>query len=666
MLTWLDGLDMPGPQERDDSVAILKNLKDSRTDDSSNRRDDHFARSPYFASDSNALTEDAHFSRDPSFASESEDSTQDSQRDGSSSSSAWAEEEVLEVREIWDHGEALYYDDFPPQRRRIPDPEKWTQVDDLISEIRLTLDAARVRYKFDGSKNFIPRSKFADIMKPQKVLELVHGLECFQDKPHEQKQQIAQDICFGSSNQRPSLKILGALVASKQVGDLARHLQSGLTDGCLPLREDDDNKFHLRCQCSNLDHTAVINDPNAVAHDREIFADWTKKFIAPYIRYQRGLGLHCHYIFENGVCLPIQSNEEVIPGQRNSGGQSENDKYGSFDEVFKVKFYDCHCRFEDTGMPNSRGYYALKKLTSHELMDFELELSSLLFSEDHNCSREHMIKVIATFEEVNPGNRQSTYFLLFDWAEGNLEHFWQSNMSLVQDKSHCLWMAEQFLGLGKALRNVHNSHRRSRLPHRVVDFKSHGGRHGNIKPASILLFRPRGVEPLLALAGFGLGSLSRSKQELDIQFPTLTYRPPEVDLPGGLGCVFLEYITWFLRGLVLDRFSDERLEKDTFGFETDTFFTLEGNEQKIAVIKPAVKRWIESLKEEEACSRYLIHMLDLIETRMIQVGEDNRISARALVRKLETLKRACQRTPSFYTENWKRYNALLFYIAQEP
>jgi hypothetical protein len=75
-------------------------------------------------------------------------------------------------------------------------------------------------------------------------------------------------------------------------------------------------------------------------------------------------------------------------------------------------------------MWNYRGYFALKKLRSHEPKNFKLELSSLLSSVDHNRSREHMIQVIATFEEVNPGDHQSTFLLLFDWAEGNLKDFW--------------------------------------------------------------------------------------------------------------------------------------------------------------------------------------------------------------------------------------------------
>jgi serine/threonine protein kinase len=107
-------------------------------------------------------------------------------------------------------------------------------------------------------------------------------------------------------------------------------------------------------------------------------------------------------------------------------------------------------------------------------------------------------------------------------------------------------MAKQFLRLNKALENIHN----------VVDSESHGGRHGDIKPSSILLVQPRGVKkPHLALTDFGLGKhrkVSRSRQDPEELGRIATYRPPEFDLHGGLvgprsnvyslGCVFLEYI----------------------------------------------------------------------------------------------------------------------------
>ncbi|CAG9990145.1 unnamed protein product [Clonostachys byssicola] len=197
-------------------------------------------------------------------------------------------------------------------------------------------------------------------------------------------------------------------------------------------------------------------------------------------------------------------------------------------------------------------------------------------------------------------------------------------------------MAEQFLGLGKALENIHNGCRRLRLPHDVVNPKRHYGRHVNIKLGNIVLFQARGVKPFLGLAGFGLGKYYTDAYRSE-GYPILfcqsrTFRSSESDLPDGLvgsksdvfslGCIFLEHITWFLRGLDLYRFAYARLEKDVQLYAENLFFKLKGNKQKTAVIRPAVKRWIGSLKEEEACSWYLIRMLDLIETEMMQVDTD--------------------------------------------
>ncbi|CAG9990147.1 unnamed protein product, partial [Clonostachys byssicola] len=59
-----------------------------------------------------------------------------------------------------------------------------------------------------------------------------------------------------------------------------------------------------------------------------------------------------------------------------------------------VKIYDCHCRLEDNGTRNSQGYYAFKKLTSHNPKLFELELSSLVVSGHHDSSRQHISKCL--------------------------------------------------------------------------------------------------------------------------------------------------------------------------------------------------------------------------------------------------------------------------------
>lgn len=314
----------------------------------------------------------------------------------------------------------------------------------------------------------------------------------------------------------------------------------------------------------------------------------------------------------------------------------------------------------------------MKKLTSPNRETFNLELSSLLFCADQDGSKRHLIQLLATFEEYNPVNKTSAFFLLFDWAYGDLVEFWRSNPQLVLDKNHCLWMAEQFHGLSEALQVVHND-RIENLKHlpKAISDQDLYGRHGDIKASNLLWFESSGLGSLrseLALADFGLGRLhtkvSRSKQDPTLLQRTATYRAPEFDLPEGLvspvsdifslGCVFLEHISWYLLGFnaAMNEFPELREELDIHAFMADTFFSVrnERNQPPEPLLKTAVKDWIQRLRDHAECTWYLRQMLDLIEFKMLEPRREDRIRALPLTKELRTLMVSCQRTPSFYLD----------------
>lgn len=120
------------------------------------------------------------------------------------------------------------------------------------------------------------------------------------------------------------------------------------------------------------------------------------------------------------------------------------------------------------------------------------------------------------------------------------------------------------------------------------------GRHGDINPGNMLWFdcgqEPDGVlRGMVKIADFGQAELNShlSKTKHGNVATTLTYRPPESDLPTPiirqeydiwcLGCVYLEFITWILGGSkLLAQFARDRLAPDYFHDkqETDTFFQM--------------------------------------------------------------------------------------------
>jgi len=179
---------------------------------------------------------------------------------------------------------------------------------------------------------------------------------------------------------------------------------------------------------------------------------------------------------------------------------------------------------------NPRRLYAMKKLKRNpkddalkHRMEFDMEVLTSIYANhraDHDDIsrygdfRKHLIPLLGTFEIRDPLSGDSTYYLLFDWADGNLKDFWKANASMVGDKTQLHWMAKQFSQLIGALDCIHNGRERLRSERTWSNLY---GRHGDIKPSNVLYFKLPDGKKLLVICDLGLGRLhrdiSRSKQD---------------------------------------------------------------------------------------------------------------------------------------------------------
>jgi serine/threonine protein kinase len=299
---------------------------------------------------------------------------------------------------------------------------------------------------------------------------------------------------------------------------------------------------------------------------------------------------------------------------------------------------------------------------------FNKELASLLSFQDRDDI--HLIKLLVTFEIKHvseQGRESSTFYLVFPWAEGDLWHFWKMHQTLDERKPLCLWMAEQCHQLAAALMFVHNEREKHLRRLEDVQENEHDlyGRHGDVKAENVLYFEK---ENILVMADFGLGRLhtkiSRSNQDPKSLEMTATYRAPEFDTSQGkisracdifsLGCVFLEFVTWFLLGWdsVSEEFPTYREEKDIYDFMSDTFFRIEGSLGNLGrpTIKPKVLEWIQALRQNSNCNQYIVDFLSLIEKRMLDPNSTTRIKSDALVRELDLYVRTCRTDSEYYNE----------------
>lgn len=245
-------------------------------------------------------------------------------------------------------------------------------------------------------------------------------------------------------------------------------------------------------------------------------------------------------------------------------------------------------------------------------MSYKNELKALELALGRTQSEKHLIKLLLTFQQ---GDRS---YLVFDWADGNLQEFWDQETINVSQFNNA-WIVRQCHGLATALKRIHGlstfqKEERKKNPNSESDDHREYGRHGDIKAANILWFKDyKGNRNHFVLADLGLtryhSHLTRSQVRYsDLDGWTDQYRAPELDLRANnisqkydiwsLGCVFLELFIWYVLGVDGIRNFEEQLDKETKGeaeapnFGEANFFYIDEdvNGKRYAVVKPAVKK----------------------------------------------------------------------------
>jgi serine/threonine protein kinase len=210
----------------------------------------------------------------------------------------------------------------------------------------------------------------------------------------------------------------------------------------------------------------------------------------------------------------------------------------------------------------------------------------------------HIVELKAAFTQ------NGSHYLLMDLATGNLRDFWRfiPDPTAVGD-GLIIWVIEQCAGLTKALVTIHSSTGSKPVY-----------RHGDIKPENILWYQKEKADAgdhkkhlgVLQIADFGgVEVIADTEPETGSDWIRYspTYRPPELDINTNvscasdiwsLGCIFLEFVTWYLSGweAAEEVFPTLRLaEGGHDGFREDTFFLLQrSKEHKTAILGPAVQK----------------------------------------------------------------------------
>ncbi|KAG9195323.1 hypothetical protein G6011_00444 [Alternaria panax] len=201
------------------------------------------------------------------------------------------------------------------------------------------------------------------------------------------------------------------------------------------------------------------------------------------------------------------------------------------------------------------------------------------------------------------------------------------------------------------------------------------GRHGDINPSNILWYDDgdgdndsRTLQGILKITDFGqaeIHSLQSKTNRREVP-NTLTYRPPECDLPPMeirqsydiwcLGCVYLEFVTWLLGGNELvTKFGRSRSIADYFRrYKTiDTFYEVEKDPDEAhgirAKLNPKVTAFISKLHQHPDCTSYVHKLLNLIQFDMLLVDSRERKSCRDVWRSLDEMYFRCRHDEDYAT-----------------
>ncbi|KAF7557368.1 hypothetical protein G7Z17_g684 [Cylindrodendrum hubeiense] len=511
----------------------------------------------------------------------------------------------------------------------------------VAAAIRSALKDARV--DADNRSKFVPVDSLGKIITESNILQLLRELKSCDDLSGRDMEQLAAKICrVPDAAPRCSYrKVVATLIKIEREEDIPNIVQEGFRDNCLPL-VCASRTYDLRHRATRELSRTMQKWP---AKTRLKFWKATDKYNAPVFMRPKTRGIY-HYILYQQMILPF---EEKLATEDDGGDFEDADPDDQVDGD-EGGFSKVDPTLTDIQIPTNDHKFAIKSLNTKHKKDFEDEVEVLLrftHREEHQ-----LVKLLATYE-LRKG-KDVSYHLIFPWADWSVRTLWRELKPVDQkDPSRLQWIAGESVAIGNSLAFIHDEYAAGLSPEK----RERWGRHGDIKAGNFLVYkdpsRPTG-SGLIFMADFGLSRFHRqqSRSMVNPRAASPSYRPPEFDLVGGtlsrksdiwsLGAFFLEFLTWYLKGheAVETTFPEFRATEDHQRINSDIFFQIEerAGSQK-ASVKPEVTKWITFLHCHQYASHYVHDLLDLIETKMLVVNKNSRITATDLKKELQSMYR---------------------------
>ncbi|KAK3304179.1 kinase-like domain-containing protein [Chaetomium strumarium] len=282
---------------------------------------------------------------------------------------------------------------------------------------------------------------------------------------------------------------------------------------------------------------------------------------------------------------------------------------GGYGSISKVKIYSGHHNFD-----GGNGFFAVKEFkpkatptSGTDLSEsFEREIEILMrFSGDVHP---HLISLQAAYRQGD------TYCVILPWADCDLKSLWKrSSLGDPLHKPNLVWMLGQCVGIASGLNRIHRYTSTETATDEEADASPRNnkiyGRHGDIKPENILLFRDH-----------------QNSQDLECDMEKRTVSR-SFDI-WSLGCVLLEFVAWYLGGwdLVSEFVTCRKTTNPLYaGWLVDDFFEIIRHEQtSLGTVYVRVKCEVHdfvhnNLHAHPKCPKPVQDLLDFVMERMLVV-----------------------------------------------
>lgn len=475
----------------------------------------------------------------------------------------------------------------------------------------------------DNGSPFLPDDALVSILSHQVVIsELQKELPTMTPRD---LQQLANQIMTNpngeTTHSTARLRIFAILVLLDKAISIVDFVREGLSDEALPFVKTHvvhtppgSPKLGLRKKGSQDQHIPT-------------FDGWSEGQIDTFEKLQwRIISPNFRNISKQRDCDFLDLEDQTVLPYIESWQNKKHDHYkGGNSEVWKVRIHDAHHNFQNlsAGIPNNP-YFAIKKLKSKDDEAFRREVRNL--QRLHNAEHPNLLTLLATYKY------HGYYHLVFPWADGDLRRLWQSTPNPQAGKEEMRWLASQCSSIASALKSVHAGAESWMNGNTAAGGDGPNGQqrmamnkygiHGDIKPENIFIFSkgqqqksfkalamgppnrtddtttastsssdrgsrspsPSSIADEFIIGDFGSGAFYDPSLGPDpLRQITVTYRPPEYDTKlkpvsrawdvWGLGCTYLEFVTWFLLGPSgLTEFAKRRTTRTAAGKLSDEYF----------------------------------------------------------------------------------------------